>query len=125
MARFKVLEGAHSEHGKLYKKGDVFESDTDLLKLNRSTPPKFARLDDRTGEEVVRTARQGKHPEQDTDQVKKVHTPESLKASQEASDDGYEKLSEEDLKEIAESEEIPLRGGESKAELIRLLRENS
>ena len=44
--RFKLLAGRHNEGGKVYKQGDVIETDNDLSKLNNGGQ-KFERLERR------------------------------------------------------------------------------
>lgn len=55
MAKFRLLAGKHSEGGRLWVRGDVFESKSDLLKLNTPTSRKFEQVSDdsRTAEGVV------------------------------------------------------------------------
>lgn len=45
MARYRVLHGKHQEYGVIYRKGEVVETDTDLLRLNAPSSPKFELLD--------------------------------------------------------------------------------
>ncbi len=42
--KFRVLQGRHSEGARTYQRGEVIETDKDLLRLNRGSP-KFERLD--------------------------------------------------------------------------------
>ena len=47
MPTYKLRSGVHAEGGKVYRKGDVFESSCNLLKLNAGpTSIRFEKIDD-------------------------------------------------------------------------------
>lgn len=49
MARYRLLAGKHAEKGKVYRRGQAFDSDSDLLKLNHPSSFKFELLGDAEG----------------------------------------------------------------------------
>ena len=94
--RFKVLRGCHSEGGKIYKKGDIVESATDLLKHNDPKEPRFASVDD-----VVETA-----------------------SADAEKHEGLAEMTFAELKTYAEEGEIDITGLTTKDQLIAKIKES-
>ena len=101
---FKVLRGSHSEGGKTYRKGEVVDSKSDLIKHNSSGSIKFANVFDdgakQDAKEAVPSSVATKNP----------HEREELEA-----------LTLPDLKEIAADEEVEIDSTFKKEEIISAL----
>jgi len=93
--KFKLLTGVHAEAGKVYRKGDIIETSSDLLKLNDPQSPRFESLDD-----VVET-----------------------KESVDQDLDGLDEMTYTELKNYAKEGGIEVSGATTKAKLIKLIRE--
>lgn len=96
MPSFKVLRGVLQENGKTYKKGDVITTDTDLLKHNEPSHPRYA--------EVLG----------DTATVVK---------EQEAVDESLNEMSFAELKSYAQEGEVDITGATTKADLIAKIKQ--
>ena len=94
MAKFKVLAGGHREGGKTYRRGDIVESNSNLLKMNRGSR-KFAKVTDE--EAAAMTA--------------VVDTSDELA-----------QMTKEQLKSFADENGIPLKGNENKQQLLDVIR---
>lgn len=93
--RFRVLYGVHAEGGKVYRKGDIVESASDLLKHNiPGQAPRYGSLDD-----VVPTESREKEETE-----------------------AYEEMTFAELKSYAEEGEIDITGATTKAQLIQKIR---
>lgn len=87
MPTYKLRSGVHSEFGKVYKRGDIFQSNCDLLKLNHPpTSIKFEKLSDDDVELPTK------------DQKEEAKQPEPEEESSPGIDCGYSKEELEDLK---------------------------
>ena len=97
--KFRVIRGSHSEGGRLYRKGDIVESTTDLLKHNKTgLAKKFDSADDVVPSATV------------------VGSPD---------DDGLNDMSIEELRSYAEEGEVDLKGcGNDKKKIIERLRDS-
>ena len=96
VGRFRVVQGSHHEGGKHYKKGDIVESCSNLLKHNYPGSTSYVSVDD-----VV------------------VNTPEP-----EADDDNaaaFEEMSITELRQWAEEGDINLEGCSTKKQIIERL----
>lgn len=102
MTKFRVLAGNHCEGGKTYHQGDVVDSKSNLLNLNRGGR-KFARVTDEAA-------------------FSEPVDPEPAPAAV-ANDDGLDALSEDELREFAESNGIKLTGKEKAKQLVAKIRE--
>lgn len=97
--RFKLLQGVHSEGGKTYTQGDVFDSASDLCLHNGPGSRKFMSAD-----EVTKT-----EPKKEIDET--------------SSEDGFDEMSMEELRNFAEEGDLSLEGcGNSKVKIIARLR---
>lgn len=99
MARFRVLTGKHREGGRTYKTGEVVDSKSDLLKLNRGSR-KFDRVtkeDDEAAEKA------------------KAEAPSTL--------DELEKMTKAELESFAADGGIDISGIRTKDQLIIAIRE--
>jgi len=95
--KFKVLRGVHSEGGKIYNRGDIVESMSDLLKHNHPGSIRFAGADD-----VV---------------------PSGNSVDEDEVDDAfYEDMSMEDLKLAAKDAGISVSSTKNKSDIIDLLK---
>lgn len=113
VGRFRVLVGKHSEGGKIYGKGtpngDIVDSKSDLEKLNTAAGKKFERI--------------GKKRPTPASQVAAKGEEESYEDEGE-SNDGLEDMTVEELKEVAETEEVEYASGSRKADIIAAIRES-
>lgn len=120
---YKLLSGIHSEGGKVFRKGDIFESNCDLTKLN--SPPfsvKFAKVDDAS----VKLA-----TGESTNVPAEVAVKEDPESDMEVSDLGYsreelEEMKTKEIESIAEEfgyniSEVTTNPRKRKKELIDLL----
>jgi len=105
MTKFRVLAGSHREGGITYRQGDIVDSKSNLLKHNRGGR-KYARV---TDEEAF----------QDPVDEAAVATAETVTAA----DDGLEAMSEDELREFADSNGIKLTGKEKAKQLVAKIRE--
>jgi hypothetical protein len=108
---FKLLRGKHAEgkdeNGKqiIYKMGSTFVSNTDLDKLhNKQNSTKFERISDKKLKITPK-----KH---------KVTLPD------ETPDDELDTLTQSELMEYAETEEIDVSNARTKSDMVRVIREN-
>ena len=99
MARFKVLTGKHHEGGRTYKTGEIVDSKSDLLKLNRGSR-KFERVTKEDDEALAK---------------KKAEAPSTL--------DELEKMTKADLEAFAADGGIDISGLKTKDQLIIAIRE--
>ena len=106
---FQVLHGRHSEGGMLYERGDVFESKSDLNKLNGGShdTQKFLRMADdakpKGGKEVAFMN----------------ETPVVEEEAEETVDLSSKTVAE--LRELAEEEEIDLGEATLKADIVEII----
>jgi len=105
MTKFRVLAGSHREGGKTYRQGDIVDSKSNLLKHNRGGR-KYARI---TDEEAF------------ADPVEAE--PEAVAATATVPDDGLEAMTEDELREFADSNGIKLTGKEKAKQLVAKIRE--
>lgn len=105
MTKFRVLAGSHREGGVTYRQGDIVDSKSNLLKLNRGGR-KYARV---TDEEAF----------QDPVDEAAVATAEPVAVA----DDGLEAMTEDELREFADSNGIKLTGKEKAKQLVAKIRE--
>ena len=96
VGRFRVVQGSHHEGGKHYKKGDVVESASDLLKHNSYGSTKFVSVDD-----VVVNS-----PEPETDDDNSA---------------AFEEMSMTELRQWAEEGDINLEGCTTKKQIVERL----
>lgn len=117
--KFRVLAGKHSERGRIWMRGQVIETTTDLAsRFNGATVvrQKFERVPDGT------PADPGVPVDQFTD-------PEFNKSSPSESETRgvdlmatYESMSVEELRQVASQEEIELGKAKTKPEILNVLR---
>lgn len=125
MPKFRVLAGKHCEgktpegKPKVYVKGDVVDSKSDLSRLNPpGFPPKFERVEDDGRPSPapavpVQTLSPTPTP---------VHATSPLPAAPKTVPDGLDKLSLKELQDLAASEEIDLKGAKTRDEVLRAVR---
>jgi hypothetical protein len=122
MYRFKLNTGIHSEGGVTYLAGSTIETENDLRKHNVSSE-RYTLVDTfealSTSEEVPEDLLSTTGEESTLDSEEETSSEEI--APEEVSND-YEKMTVADLKEFAEAEEIPLRSGLNKADIIATIR---
>ena len=104
MTKFRVLAGSHRKDGKTYRRGDVVETDANLLNFNRGAR-KFARV---TDEEAF---------------ANPAATEPGADVTEPAPDDGMEAMTEDELREFADSNGIKLTGKEKAKQLVAKIRE--
>lgn len=131
--RFKLLAGKHAakdEEGlqKIYKKGDVIETDSDLSKLN-SGPGymKFERLYEEGESEDEGTVKSVATPTKPQVQMAVADQPTVVKTTQPTvkTPTGpvkLESMTVEDLRSLAADEEVDLKNAKTKDEILRALR---
>lgn len=105
MTKFRVLAGSHRKAGVTYRRGDIVETEANLLKFNRGGR-KFARVSE---EEAF----------QDPVDETAVDTAEPVTTA----DDGLDAMSEDELREFANSNGIKLTGKEKAKQLVAKIRE--
>lgn len=97
MFKFKLVAGVHSEGGKVYKRGDVFESKTDLRAHNKPGSERFIFL----SEEAIAASNQAKEDEADA----------------------FKEMTVAELKSYAAEGDIDLSGAYNKADIIARIKE--
>lgn len=100
--KFRVLAGSHREGGVTYRQGEIVDSKSNLLKHNRGGR-KYARV---TDEEAFQDP---------------AEPAEAVTAT--APNDGLEAMSEDELREFANSNGIKLTGKEKAKQLVAKIRE--
>lgn len=146
MAWFKLLIGTHIQGDlsvrpdargaypeRVYRAGEVFESDVDLRALNgNGMSPKFERVD-MEGPPVGSVsppkppapapAEPTKAPEA-TKAFEATKAPEAPAGKRDLDRDygSLDKMSLNELREVAESEEIDLKGASKKEDIVKILR---
>jgi len=134
MAWFKLLIGTHIQGDlsvqpdargaypeRVYRAGEVFESDVDLRTLNgNGMSPKFERVD--MGGPPVSSISPPKPPAPAPAEATK--TPEVPAGKRDLDRDygSLDKMSVTELREVAESEEIDLKGASKKEDIVKILR---
>lgn len=120
--KFRLLEGLHVENGPIganglptdviYKRGDIFESESDLLQFNRGpNSQKFERIhDDRP---VTSEVQKQAVPRPEGKQSQQLNLPAELP---------LEQMTEKELVAFAAEEEIDLKGVKGKDNILRVLR---
>jgi hypothetical protein len=103
MTKFRVLAGSHRKAGVTYRSGDIVETEANLLKFNRGGR-KFARVSE---EEAF------------ADPV--AEATDATTATE--PNDGLEAMSEDELREFANSNGIKLTGKEKAKQLVAKIRE--
>jgi hypothetical protein len=105
--KFRLIRGSHNEGGKTYKKGDTFESKSNLLLHNTpGVQPKFVKV--KRNPEYIEEA----EPIAAAKPAKPTHpTTEEDRAT-------LESMSVNQLKAMAEEEEIDLDGATRKDDII-------
>lgn len=113
---FQVLRGSHYEQGKRFVRGDIFESLTNLDRMNSPGSIKFQKMPDGTplkgGEPVgsFNTTNEQSSVQASTNVV----TPDT---------EELESMSVAELKQMAEDYELDFKSSVTKAELVNLLSE--
>jgi hypothetical protein len=97
--KFKLLVGQHAEHGRVYKAGDIIETDYDLNRFNAPKAEKFQRI---TGEEAQAITQS--------------------QAAQAPVDETLESMTLQELRNLAAEEELDLGNAKTKAEIIAAIR---
>lgn len=108
--RFQLLVGTHvGDDNKHYTAGDIIETQTNLAaRFNEpNCPPKFRRLTEK--EFAAEQENQAFRKQQEADKNKKPG-------------DGLDSLSLEDLRKLAEEEEIDLGKSKTKEEVLKAIR---
>lgn len=138
MFYFRLLEGRHNQGGVTYKKGDKFYSNYDLRKLNGpGASKKFELISKPKASQPVAaplSQAQAIRPKlvqpQVVEPVEEVEPEEEMEPVEEAEEaapeseeeDDLESLTVEELKDLAEAEEIDLNGARLKADIIAAIR---
>lgn len=120
MGQYRVLIGQHCQDGKVYTaktKEDVFESDTDILKLNGNVPmKKFEQVEDNP---EVLARHKGSQPPTKLAPGPKKSEPAGSKPY---TDDELNMMSQKDLQELAAEEEVSVPANAPKAELVKAIK---
>lgn len=149
--RYKLLAGKHAQKGpdgrtRVYEKGDVFESNHNLVRLfNRPGATKFQDLDEELaappappplaeGHALGGTPHQpapvrAQDPRSAAEQAKATpapapaHAPLPIGIKEMPKAESLEAMSIKDLQDLAAAEEVNLKGSKDKTEIIKILRQ--
>jgi len=116
--KFKVLRGTHTEGSpsKMYRMGEVLDSESNLLRFNSRGAVKFEMLKCYKKEDL----KEFEEEKKSTEKEMKGADPETSYSKEE-----LETLNVADLREMAEDEEVELDASMKKADIVSALLEKS
>ncbi len=116
MKRFRLLRGVHGDKNGKYKKGDIIETETDLVeKFNADGfPAKFQRLEDTPDKRKPDTSSVAVlDPEEDEDS--------DPGDTDEFTREDIESMNVKELRELAEENEIDISGAKGKQAILKAI----
>lgn len=118
--KFRVLAGKHAEKDKegtlrVYSRGEVVDSKSDLSKLNSRGAEKFEKIDEPSVKANPGTPAAQLHGRPPVADVPRDELTKRLHAD-------LDKMSNDQLKKYAETEEVDLKGAKTREEMLKVLK---